>query len=151
PALAFGTLATASFEQVGKVEPPEVKRNALRLPGAAGTLASATGKAPEAAGAKACVSGTPASPRISLGRGRVNVVGVIAELIVDFPLLGIAQDVIGLGDLLELLFGRFVARVDVGMIFPGQLPERLADLIFRGVPLDPESRVIIFGLRGHWL
>ena len=43
-----------------------------------------------------------------------------AELIVLFTFLGVGEDRIGFGQLLELLLGRFVAGVLVGMVFLGE-------------------------------
>ena len=48
--------------------------------------------------------------RIGLGLRRVDLVGVEAELVVHLALLLVAQNVVGLGDLLELLLGLLVVR-----------------------------------------
>ena len=53
-------------------------------------------------------------PRVGLGRRRVDLVGVEAHLVVNLALLLVAQNVVGLGDLLELLFGALVAGFTSG-------------------------------------
>jgi len=82
---------------------------------------------------------------------RVNLVRVEAQLVIDLALLVVAQNVVGLGDLLELLLGFLVTRIHVGVILTRQLAEGLADLLRRGGLLDSECGVIIFvGRRGHF-
>ena len=80
---------------------------------------------------------------IRLGLIRIDLVGVEADLIVDFALLLVAQNVVGLRDLLELLLGLLVARVHVGMIAPRSLAEGLANLLRRCAVLYAERAVII--------
>src|SRR5262249_43512831 len=65
--------------------------------------------------------------RIGLGGCGIDVVGIKPELVVNFALLGIAQNVVGFGDGLELFFGRFVSGIDVGMILAGKLTEGFAN------------------------
>ena len=91
----------------------------------------------------------PSAPRIRFGRGRINIVGVKAYLVVDLALLRIAQYVVRLRKRLELLFRRLVARIYIRMVFARQLAKRLADLVRRGEILNAQRRVIIFGLGGH--
>src|SRR5581483_785189 len=83
-------------------------------------------------------------PRIRLRLRRIDLVGIEAELVVNLPLLLVTQNVVGLGDLLELLFGLLIAGIHVGMVFARSLPERLADLVLRGRLLHAKSGVIIF-------
>src|ERR1700752_60830 len=81
---------------------------------------------------------TPSSPsssagtRIRLRRGRIDVVGVEPNLIVYFAFLGVAENVVGLGERLELLLSRLVAGIDVGMVLPRQFAKGLANLVRRG-------------------
>ena len=99
---------------------------------------------PAAAAARALLA------RIGLGLRRVDLVGVEAELVVNLALLLVAQNVVGLGDLLELLLGLLVAGIHVGMIFARSFPEGLADLLRRGRLLHAERCVIVFLSRcGH--
>ena len=52
----------------------------------------------------------------------------VAVAVVERPLLGVAQDVVGLLRLLELGLGLLVARVDVGVMLPRQVAVGLLDL-----------------------
>jgi hypothetical protein len=45
----------------------------------------------------------------------------------------VAQDVVGFLNVLEAVFGGFIARIEVRMIFAGELPVRLPDLVLRSV------------------
>ena len=55
--------------------------------------------------------------------------GVEAELVVLFTLFGVAEHIVGLGSLLELLFGFLVARVLVRVVLDGKLLVRVLDLV----------------------
>ena len=89
-------------------------------------------------------------PRIRLGLRRVDLVGVEAKLVIHLALLLVAQNVVGLGDFLELLLRLLVPRIHVRVIPPRQLAKGLANLLRRGCLLHPEHRVIIFVRRcGH--
>ena len=90
-----------------------------------------------------------AATSICLGGRRIDVVGIEAELVVNLPLLGIAENVIRFGNSLKFLFGTFVSWIDVRMILSRQLAKRLADLLRRGVLLYAEDGVIIFGCSWH--
>ena len=62
---------------------------------------------------------------------RVEAAGaqpVVAEGVVGPAPLGVGEDLVGLGGLLELLLGGGVLGVDVGMQLAGKAPERLLDL-----------------------
>src|SRR3546814_1030025 len=62
-------------------------------------------------------------------------------------LLGIAQDAVRLGDLLELLLDGLVARVDVRVQLLGQLAVGALDLVLRGRAVDVQQLVgILHGL-----
>ena len=108
--------ASAGAAGFGKIEPAEVKGDALRAP----TSRERTGA--ETACAKASAA------RISFGGGRVNVVRIKAELVIDLALLRIAENVIGLGNLFEFVLG-FVAGIHVRMVFSGELTKSFADLL----------------------
>ena len=56
-------------------------------------------------------------------------------------LLGIGEDVVGLPDFLELGFGRLVAGIEVGMVFLGELAERLADVVLGGGPRHAQDGI----------
>ena len=78
-------------------------------------------------------SGGSAS-RIGFGGRRIDVVGIKSQLIVDLALLGIAENVVGFRDRLELFFGRLISRIYIRVIFAGQLAKALrissADALF---------------------
>ncbi len=74
---------------------------------------------------------------------RRNVVGIEAVLIVNLPLLGVAQDIVGFLDLLELLLGGFVAGIQIRVILSGQFAVSLSDLIVLGSLGDAQKLVII--------
>ena len=119
--------ATGFGGETGKIEAAEVDRSAAAVGPSAALLT-----------------------RVSFGLGRVDVVRVEPELVVDLALLFVAQDVVGLGDFLELLLGLLVVGIDVGVILPREFTEGLADLLRGGRLLHAEHRVIVFvGRRGH--
>src|SRR5215472_4431795 len=136
-----GLLSPPAFEQVRKVEPTEVEVNVL----------AATRLARSGEPLKPARAGLASAARISLGCSRINVVGIEPELVVDLTLLGIAQNVVGLGDGLELLLRGLVPGIYIGMVLARQLAEGLANLFRRRRFLDPQRPVIIFRLRGQTL
>src|SRR4029077_18180825 len=92
-----------------------------------------------------------AAARVGLSRGRIDIVGIEPELVVNLPLLGIAEDVVRLGKRLKLFFSGFVARIDVRMILACKFAERFADVVGGGGLLYAQNAVIVFvfGLGGH--
>src|ERR1700733_1030186 len=100
--------------EVGEVETFKIEGHFLR-PGAAGRT-------------RPSIAATSGS--FSL-RG-VDLVGVKAELIRDLALLLVAQDVVGLRDLLELLFRLLVAGVYIGVVFSRKFAEGFADVVRSG-------------------
>jgi hypothetical protein len=73
---------------------------------------------------------------------------LVAELVVELPLLGVAEDVVRIGDVLELLLRLLVPRIDVRVMLPGQLAVRLPDVVRAGVTWHPEGGIQILGF-GH--
>ena len=67
----------------------------------------------------------------------------MAVLVVLGPLLGVGEDLVGLGGLLELLLRILVPLVLVGMMLHRQLAEGLLYLRFRGVAVNAQYLVII--------
>ena len=62
-----------------------------------------------------------------------------AELVVFFAFFGIAQDGVGLADLLEFLFGELLIPFGfVGMVLHGQFAVGLLDVVGRGIPADSQ-------------
>src|SRR6185312_16283571 len=66
-----------------------------------------------------------------------------AELVVLAALLRIAQDLVGLVDLLEASLGRFVAGVHIRMMLAGELPVRLLQFLVRRRLRHSECLVVI--------
>jgi len=72
-----------------------------------------------------------------------DVVGVVAKAVVDCPLAGVAQDVVGLLYAFEALLGSLIARIDIGMVLPGEPSIGLLYLGFLGTTLDTEERIVV--------
>jgi hypothetical protein len=71
--------------------------------------------------------------------------GEDAALVVLLALLGIAEDVVGGGYLLELLLRRGVARVAVRVVLTDQTAVGLLDLVLGRLAIDPEDLVGVGG------
>src|ERR1039458_2257322 len=72
-----------------------------------------------------------------------------AQLVIGLALLGVAEHLVGLGELLEPGLGILAALVDVGVVLPGQLAEGSLDLLLRRRAGDAEGRVVIPEGRRH--
>ena len=68
---------------------------------------------------------------------------VVAVAVVGGALVFVGEHLVGLGDLLELLFGLGVVAVDVRVEFPGDAAERLLDLGLVGATGNPEHLVVV--------
>ena len=68
---------------------------------------------------------------------------VEAELVVAFALFGVAEDLIGLVELLEALLGVFVVGVQVGMAFLGFFAVRAFDFSLGGILAYAQHLIII--------
>uniref|UniRef100_A0A7S3T1H2 Uncharacterized protein n=1 Tax=Strombidinopsis acuminata TaxID=141414 RepID=A0A7S3T1H2_9SPIT len=69
------------------------------------------------------------------------------SLVINAALIGIAERLVGVGNLLELLLGRvWVFQVPIGVILDGELLESFLDLLLGCVFLDAEQLVVIFAL-----
>ena len=71
-----------------------------------------------------------------------------AELIVTGPLVGVGEDLVGLGALFEALLGRLVARIAVRVKLHRGAPVRLLDLLGVRAARHRKNGVIIF-VAGH--
>ena len=71
----------------------------------------------------------------------VGVLPAVAVLVVLAALLGVGEDLVGVGDLFELRLGGLVARVDVRVMLAGELPVGGTDLLLGGIALDAEGFV----------
>ena len=65
------------------------------------------------------------------------ILPIRSELIVFLPLRRVTQDFVSFLDFFELLFRLFVIRIQVGMIFPGELPVCLLDFVFFALRATP--------------
>jgi hypothetical protein len=73
----------------------------------------------------------------------------MAEPVVLGALGGIAQDLVGLGRLLEHVLGLRIVRVAVGVVLQGELAIGALDLVRRGAAADAQHFVVIT-LVGHY-
>ena len=75
--------------------------------------------------------------------GKAPVAGAVqpfmAVPVVDIPFFRVAQDLVGLGRLLELLLRFLVSRIPVRMVLHGELAIALFYLVFRGVSLHAQD------------
>ena len=127
PSAALGTLTLPRACLVGleirKIESAEVEGNALLF---------------------VCVATAIAPARCGFRSSRIYLVRVKAELVIDLALLIVTENVVRLGDFLELLLGLFVVRIYVGVVLARKLAKGFANLIRRCGLLDSEQSVIIF-------
>src|SRR5258706_10563262 len=116
-------------------------RSAARRAGAAAKIKSAKIKVDVRLPAVTAPSTRPA---------RRKVVAVEAVLVVNLPLLGIGEDVVGFLQLLEFFFRGFVARIQIGVILPRQLAKRRTDILGARLPRHSQQFVIVlFCCRWH--
>src|SRR5438128_4154907 len=137
---AGSLLPPATFEQIGEIEAAEIE-----------ALASGTRAGLSAGETTESTSASMNTPCIGFGCSGIDVIGIKSELVVDFPLLGVAEDIVRLGEGFELFFRYLVAGVHVRVILAGKLAESLPDLLSRGALLDAKDSVIVFGLSCHCL
>src|SRR6185437_8011454 len=129
---AAASSAARGAAEVGEIESGKIKPRRRRAPGARPR-------------ARFCAPGE------SFGAVLECLVVEKAGAIEELALLRLAQDVVRLLHILELVFGGFVVGVDVGMELARQAPVGLADLLRRRRALDPERLVVVFGRSGHAL
>src|SRR5215472_5587281 len=108
-ARAFLT-ADGVVHQVGEVESTEIEVDSA-LPARLSSAGISTRKSAKSARA----SGSP--PGVGFGGRRVDVVGIKSDLIVNLPLLGVAENIVGFRDRLKLLFSGLIPGIDVRMVF----------------------------------
>ena len=96
------------------------------------------------------MSENPPKPAPSNAAGAAAAVDAgPAEHVVLLPALRVAEDLVGLVDLLEPLL-RLGVRVDVRVPLLGELAERALDRGIVGAALDAEHLVVVaFSFRGH--
>ena len=122
----------------------------------ASSISTATPMSPPPAGPRAGRSRSVAAAaeegledvvdRAEAGAARVEAAGaqaLVAVGVVGAAPLGVGEDLVGLGRLLELLLGLGVVVVDVGVQLAGEAAEGLLDLGLAGVPADAEHLVVV--------
>ena len=92
---------------------------------------------------KAAHAAKPAEIKATCTAAAAHLRAVKTELVVAFALFGVAEDLIGLVELLEALFGVFVVGVQVGMAFLGFLAVRAFDFGLGGIPAYAQHLIII--------
>src|SRR5208283_4163712 len=90
-------------------------------------------------------SGSTTRPRIAaqdfvLGRPALPIG---AEFVILLALIGVAENLVGLIDLLEALLAVLVVGIDVGMVFAGELAVRAFDFGRRRAALDTQDFIIV--------
>src|SRR5438270_259425 len=108
---AGSLLPPATFEQIGEIEAAEIE--ALASGARAGLSAGETTES---------TSASRTTPGIGFGCSGIDVIGIKSELVVDFPLLGVAEDIVRLGEGFELFFRYLVAGVHVRVILAHLYP-----------------------------
>src|SRR5262249_53593118 len=73
----------------------------------------------------------------------VAIEGRVAHVVVGTALLRVLQDLVGLVQLLELLLGRLVAAVAVGMAILCQAAERRLDVLVARPSREPQNLVVV--------
>src|SRR5208282_5864484 len=99
-----------------------------------------------AAEARACArAGRRLLPRVAAHHLflRHAVLPISAEFVVLLALVGVADDLVGLVQLLELDLGVLVVGIDVGMEFAGELAVGTLDFRRAGLSIDAESFVVV--------
>src|SRR5439155_20288288 len=76
----------------------------------------------------------------------------VPELVVELPLLGVGEGVVGEGDVLEPLLRLLAPSVQIRMVLPGELAVRLLDLIGRGGLRHAEHgvQILLIRHRSRW-
>src|ERR671915_303561 len=119
--------------------PPHGHVAALHAAGAAATAEGAEGIAAEEGVEYVRERPEPVGRR----REAARVEALVTVAVVGGAPLGVGQDLVGLGGLLELLLGLRIVPVDVGVQLAREPPEGLLDLTVARVSGDPEHLVRI--------
>ena len=83
---------------------------------------------------------------VEVGRVAAGAQPLVAVAVVGRAPLGVGQDLVGLGSLLELLLGVGVVGVDVGVQLHRELAKGLLDVLLGGVARHAEH---LIGIAGH--
>jgi hypothetical protein len=112
-------------------------------------------KVPEVAGASpaeaiagiadVCPHALPAG-----GRGKICPrLPVGPEFVIALPLFRVRQDLVGFVQLFELVLGRWIVGIDIGVICAGQRAVSFFNLVRRCRAWHPEDFIVLFKLDGH--
>src|SRR5204862_296502 len=140
-ALGLHVPALARADRRGAHAPDHLEVARRPAAGAAGAAEEVGQDVAEAAGERSGVEAAEAA-RPTGRRERPR------PAVVLLALLGVGEDVVGLGDLLEALLGPLVARVAVGVVLARELAVGLLDLIRRRV-LRHTERLVVVGATAH--
>ena len=69
--------------------------------------------------------------------------GTVTQLIILLPEFGVAEDMIGLRDLLETALSLLIPGIQIGMMFARQSTISFLNLLICGRALDPSDIIII--------
>ena len=83
---------------------------------------------------------------VEVGRESARGQALVSVAVIDRAPLGVGQDLVGLGRLLELLLGRGVVGVDIGVQFAREHAKSLLDLLLGGIAGDAEH---LIGIARH--
>src|SRR5436309_2355017 len=83
-------------------------------------------------------------PVESLAAPHLLLEAVRTELIVDLPLIIVAEDLVGLGELLELLLRDLrIVLVEIRMVFLGETAVGMLDFVLRRPPRDAQDAIVV--------
>ena len=111
-----------------------------------GALRGGEARAAEAAAEERVEEVADRAEALEVRRVAAGAQAVVAVAVVGRAALGVGEDLVGLGRLLELLLGRGVVGVDVRVQLARERAERLLDVLLGGLALDAEHLV---GVAGH--
>ncbi len=80
---------------------------------------------------------------LARAHARLRVDAGVAELVVGGALGGLAEHLVGLFRLLEVVLGARILRIAVRMPFHGEAPVGLLQVVFRGIAVDAQHFVVI--------
>ena len=152
PAAAItATLGPTEIAKKGAEEVAEVARTLSTARCAAGRAATEGEDAPTArTGLASPCAGTTArrllEPIVVRGALSLILLPVGAELVEARSLVGVAEDLVCLVDVLKLTLRGLIARIDVRVILTGKATVGLFDLVLRRLTLDPEDLIVVLEL-----
>ena len=95
------------------------------------------------------ISATRSAATISAWMRLKSTFPIGAEIVVFFAFIGVAENLVGLVDLLEFFLGLFFVLGYVRMILPRQTAESLADFVTGRVAVHTQNFIVIFKFHRH--